>query len=185
MCHSSWFCYSFFLMTALGVHDLVAGLWALIIAFFLKRQIKKQYSDWVKPDDILGNVMVSEKNITLRTANHTQTLPLTNIRSIKLIYSSTKEWMGAYHANSLAAFYISDYQNQEQVIKFFYEKRKNLERLIPVLKIWYREGVNLNETNKFMGQDSVLLECYKYNHELREIISRNELGAAEDSAKVG
>ena len=135
------------------------------------RLISKQLPDWVRKDDIIGNINISQNEIIYSSRQ----INLSNCSAIILNtnkYQNQDSNRKVY--NGLGFLKIKLETEEEIIIKFVIQNEKEVNELNKILRHWYINNLPLKEYSVFT-KDKILLQQSGWCYEELQILKK-ELG---------
>lgn len=120
----------------------------LVFAFAFRPLTRRFYPDWVRKNDVIGEVWVEENLIKATSSNEEIRIDMRQISYLDLTYNyiqgkqfSTRDIIH----NGMAQLVFTNASGQKQELKWLIETKEQLDAFKPILKAYYLMGINIHE----------------------------------------
>jgi len=141
----------------------------MFLAFGFRPLTRRFYADWVKDEDIIGELLFDVDSIAWSGKLNNETLDVKHISAVDLVYNYVKGRQFSYKDiihNGLAVIVVKMDSGNIVTLKFVIEKTAQIDSLKPIWREYYRQGIKIRES---MGKYEVKTILFKGNLSFEDI----------------
>ncbi|WP_075590158.1 hypothetical protein [Labilibacter marinus] len=153
----------------LGIHSTILIALLGILIFVDINYGRTLFPDWIKEDDIIGNVIFTEDRLTRVGKKVKFELEFKEFSEITFYHNYIKGQRFSskdIKHNGLARLEINFKNGNKESVKILIENGKQLNDLKLVLRVWYKMGIR---TKEYMGHSELKTILFKSDHSFDEI----------------
>lgn len=152
----------FVILISLGVSYTLAIIIFLFSLFILHNLIRKSMPDWIRGKNIVGELIFNIDSIQINTKGDEKTIKLIGVEQIEILSNYYQGYsMGSKDIthNGLASISIQLEKDKKASFKFVIKNKKEFDKMIALLKIWYKINLPIHEFSTEYELKSFLLQC--------------------------